>query len=110
MRGYDDYYVVPEENVRGTGAGQDRFPGGRAMFGFTAELQFPIVDPVHGVVFFDAADTWNHATQMAITDLKEGFGAGVRLEIPMLGRIGFDYAYGTAVDDWRFHFVIGPAY
>lgn len=110
LRGYDDYYIVPEENVRGTGAGQVRFPGGRAMLAFTAELQFPIVDPVHGLVFFDAGDTWNHASEMGLAGLKESFGGGVRFEIPMLGQIGFDYAYGTAVKDWRFHFIIGAAF
>ncbi|MBD3161935.1 MAG: BamA/TamA family outer membrane protein, partial [Candidatus Eisenbacteria bacterium] len=110
LRGYDDYYVVPEENVRGTGSGEVRFPGGRGMLAFTAEIQFPIVNPVRGLFFFDAGDTWNHAGEIGLTDLKESFGAGLRFEIPLLGQIGFDYAYGTAVDDWRFHFIIGSAF
>jgi outer membrane protein insertion porin family len=110
LRGYDDYYIVPEENVRGTGSGQVRFPGGRAMLAFTAELQFPVVNPVHGLLFYDAGDTWNHATDVALTSLKESYGLGLRFEIPLLGNIGFDYAYGTAVKDWRFHFIVGSAF
>ncbi len=110
LRGYDDYYVVPEENVRGTGSGQVRFPGGRAMFGFTAELVLPIVSPLKTLLFYDAADVWNRPGEMSFNGLKEGLGVGLRFEIPMLGQVGFDYAYGTAVKDWRFHFIIGSAF
>jgi outer membrane protein insertion porin family len=109
LRGYDDYYIVPDENVRGTGAGQVRFPGGRTMFAFTAELQFPIVSPLRGLLFFDAGDTWNRLGDMGLMGLKNGIGAGLRFEIPMLGQIGLDYAYGTAVRHWRFHFIFGPS-
>jgi outer membrane protein insertion porin family len=110
LRGYDDYYIVPEENVRGTGSGQVRFPGGRSMLAFTAELQFPVVNPVHALLFFDAGDTWNRATDVGLSNLKESYGLGLRFEIPLLGNIGFDYAYGTAVKDWRFHFIVGAAF
>ena len=55
LRGYDDYYIVPEENVRGVGPGQVRFPGGRVMFAFTAEFQFPLVNPVRGLFFLTPA-------------------------------------------------------
>lgn len=109
LRGYDDYYIVPEENVRGTGSGQVRFPGGRSMLAFTAELQFPVVNPVRGLIFYDAGDTWTRLGELRLTNLKESFGAGLRFEIPMLGQIGLDYGYGTAVKDWRFHFVFGPS-
>jgi hypothetical protein len=34
----------------------------------------------------------------------------LRFEIPMLGQIGLDYGYGTAVKHWRFHFILGPAF
>lgn len=110
LRGYDDYYVVPEENVRGTGSGQVRFPGGRAMFGLTAELVMPIVNPLRALLFYDAADVWNKPGEMSLSSLKEGVGAGLRFEIPLLGQVGFDYAYGTSAKDWRFHFIIGPAF
>lgn len=110
LRGYDDYYIVPEENVRGTGSGQVRFPGGRAMFGVTAELVMPIVNPLRALLFYDAADVWNTPGEIGLSSLKEGLGTGLRFEIPLLGQVGFDYAYGTAVKDWRFHFIIGPAF
>jgi outer membrane protein insertion porin family len=110
LRGYDDYYVVPEENVHGVGSSAVRFPGGRAMLGFTTELQFPIVNPVRGLFFFDSGNTWNRPGEVTLNDLKESLGAGLRFEIPLLGQVGFDYAYGTAVKNWRFHFILGPAF
>lgn len=108
LRGYDDYYIVPEENVEIRDGREYRFPGGNVLFGFTAELQFPIVDPVHGAVFLDAGDTWNSGYGMSLSGLKLGVGAGVTLEVPMLGPIGFYYAYGVERKRWRTHFAFGP--
>src|SRR5690606_24840580 len=111
LRGYDDWYVVPEENVRiGSRGTEIRFPGGRVMYTFTAEYQFPIVNPVHGLFFFDAGNTWNSTRDFSLNDLKKGVGAGVRLEIPLLGNVGFDYAYGIDRGKWEPHLIIGPAF
>jgi len=109
LRGYKDYYLVPEENVYLSSAtGNDvRFPGGRVMFGFTSEIQFPIVDPLHGVLFLDAADTWNSPYDATLSALKFGVGAGVTLEIPMLGPLGFYYGYGNETRKWITHFAFG---
>jgi outer membrane protein insertion porin family len=103
LRGYHDFYVVPEENVSASG----RFPGGNAVLGLTSEIQFPIVDPVHGVLFLDAGDTWRSGFDVSLRDLKFGVGAGVTLEIPMLGPIGFYYGYGTETGEWVSHFAFG---
>jgi outer membrane protein insertion porin family len=111
LRGYDDFYVVPEENIRYDEQGrEERFPGGRFMFTFTAEYQFPIVSPLHGVLFFDTGNTWNAIDDFSLVGLKSGLGFGVRLEIPMLGRVGLDYAYGVELGRWRTHFILGPAF
>jgi outer membrane protein insertion porin family len=106
LRGYHDYYVVPEENVSSDGT---RFPGGNVMFGLTGEIQFPVVDPVHAVLFLDAGDTWTSGYDMSLRDLKVGVGAGVTMEIPMLGPVGFYYGYGTETHEWVSHFTFGTA-
>ena len=106
LRGYHDLYVVPEENVTADGT---RFPGGNVMLGLTGEIQFPIVDPVHGVLFLDAGDTWTSGYDISMRDLKVGMGAGVTLEIPMLGPVGFYYGYGTETHEWVSHFAFGTA-
>ncbi|MFI5370562.1 MAG: outer membrane protein assembly factor BamA [Candidatus Eisenbacteria bacterium] len=120
LRGYDDYQVVPEENIKDDTTrvnnvlihNRVRYPGGRLATTFTLEEQFVIVNPVHGVLFADAGNTWNHAKEYQPFVLRKSVGAGVRLEIPILGNIGFDYAYGFDRDDGaRFvgHFLLGPA-
>lgn len=109
LRGYKDYYVVPEENiyVSSSTGNQVRFPGGKVMLGLTGELQFPIVSPVYGVVFLDAGETWNSFYDATLSGMKFGTGIGVTLEIPMLGPLGFYYAYGSETRKWITHFAFG---
>jgi len=111
LRGYPDYEVVPEENIHlGSDGREVRFPGGKVMYTFSAEYQFPVVNPVHGLFFFDAGNTWNSPRDFSLSDLKKGVGAGLRFEIPLLGPIGFDYAYGIDRGKWEPHLIIGPAF
>ncbi len=131
LRGYLDYQVVPEGNVtkiwsRFTRAGKTsggadtsfadsslvtrRYPGGLYMGLVTVEQQFPIVHPLHGVLFFDAGNVWNRPRDIRPFDLKAGAGIGFRMEIPILGNVGFDYGYGFNRDDgprWQGHFLMG---
>jgi outer membrane protein insertion porin family len=134
LRGYDDYMVVPDKFIRDvpdafrpdtTISGIDttitqvptsfrkvRYPGGRYMLILSAEQQFPIVHPLHGVLFFDAGNTWDEWREIRPFDLKTSVGVGFRMEIPLLGVIGFDYGYGFRRDDRPRavgHFLIGQA-
>lgn len=66
--------------------------------------------PLHGVLFFDAGNVWNRPGDIRPFDLKVGMGLGFRMEIPILGNIGFDYGYGFHRDDgpqWQGHFLMG---
>jgi outer membrane protein insertion porin family len=133
VRGYDDYQIVPPKFSRDVVVGQRfngltfpapgdtdsvfvdvtqrvRYPGGRYMTLYTVEQQFAVVHPLHGVVFFDAGNTWDLWKEIQPFDLKMGVGIGFRLEIPLLGNIGFDYGYGFNRDDGARavgHFLIG---
>jgi outer membrane protein insertion porin family len=102
--------VVPEVNIHVVDGREVRFPGGRFAYTFTSEYQFPIVNPVRGLLFLDAGNTWNSPMDFSLGDLKKGVGAGVRVEIPMLGLVGLDYAYGLDRGKWQAHFIIGPAF
>src|SRR5205085_4542544 len=87
-----------------------RYPGGRFMTLYTVEQQFPIVHPLHGVLFFDAGNTWDLWREIKPFDLKIGAGAGVRMEIPMLGNVGLDWGYGFNRDEGqrgKIHFLLG---
>jgi outer membrane protein insertion porin family len=116
LRGYPDYYVVPRANVtRDSLTGQilDRYPGGKTMLILTSELQFPIADPLHGLLFFESGNTWNSTRDLDLGDLRKSIGLGVRLEVPALGRIGFDLGYGLDREDgsrWEPHFQLGNTF
>jgi outer membrane protein insertion porin family len=132
LRGYDDYMVVPGKFIRiqpivvdstafeniihvvspidTIGFSKSRYPGGTTALAFTMEQQFPIVHPLHGVIFVDAGNTWDLWQEVKPFQLKIGAGAGLRMEIPLLGNIGFDYGYGFNRDDGPRavgHFLIG---
>jgi outer membrane protein insertion porin family len=116
LRGYPDYYVVPRANITRsptTGAVLDRYPGGRTALILTSELQFPIADPLHGLLFFEAGNTWNSTRDLDLGDLRKSLGFGVRLEVPALGRVGFDLGYGFDREDggqWETHFQLGNTF
>jgi outer membrane protein insertion porin family len=124
LRGYDDYQIVPPKFIHNdTTFVTDtsgvrhvlrivpvRYPGGRYMASFTMEQQFPIVHPLHGVFFFDAGNTWDQFDEIRMHGMKVGAGLGFRMEIPLLGNIGFDYGYGFNRDNgprWVGHFMFG---
>jgi outer membrane protein insertion porin family len=131
LRGYDDYQIVPGKFIRQVNTGfiakidsittpgqRDttfrqttvRYPGGNYLALFTFEQQFPIAHPLHGVLFFDAGNVWDLPREIRPFDLKVGAGLGFRMEIPLLGNIGFDYGYGFQRDDkprWTGHFMLG---
>lgn len=128
VRGYMDYQIVPAKFIQEvvvaydtTFSGPDsgkvtpvfqkvRYPGGRYMTLYTMEQEFPIVLPLRGVLFVDAGNTWDLWREIQPFKLKWGAGAGIRLEIPLLGNIGFDYGYGFNRDDGPRavgHFLLG---
>jgi len=102
LRGYDFYEVVPE--------GNDPFVGGRFMSTFTHEVLFPFSQQVYGLVFFDAGNTWNSFGEADLFNLRKSVGVGIRVEMPMLGTLGFDYGYGfdkIGGPAWEPHFTFG---
>jgi len=113
LRGYPDYYVVPRTNITRdpvTGLVLERYPGGRRMLIAGAEIQFPIAEPLHGLLFFDAGNAWNSTREIDLGDLRRSVGFGVRFEVPALGRIGFDLGYGLDREEgpgWKTHFQLG---
>ena len=113
VRGYPDYYIVPRDNITRnpvTGTVLERYPGGRRMLIAGAEIQFPIAEPLHGLLFFDAGNTWNSTRDVDLGDLRRAVGFGFRFEVPALGRIGFDLGYGLDKEEgagWRTHFQLG---
>ena len=102
LRGYDFYEVVPE--------GNDPYIGGRFMTTYTQEILFPFTDAVYGLMFFDAGNTWNAFGDADLFNLRRSVGLGVRIEMPAIGNLGFDYGYGfdrVNGPSWQPHFTFG---
>lgn len=101
LRGYGDLDIVPR--------GNPTFVGGRFYTTFTTELAYPITRAVAVLGFVDQGDTWNSFDEADLTNLRTGAGFGVRLEVPLVGRIGLDYGYGFDQTDpgWELHFNFG---
>ncbi len=86
--------------------------GGRAEALFSLEYKLRLSHQLSFLAFADAGNAWNSIDQFSLSDLKRGAGVGVRLEIPMLGLIGFDFGYGFDKDKpgWEPHFQIGRTF
>ena len=110
VRGYRDASLGPRKNGINT--------GGRSMMILNLEYRFPITErQVIGLLFADAGNSWSAVTDLDPTDLKRSVGLGFRVMTPMLGMIGFDFAYGfdrRSVDGERpglqTHFQFGPRF
>jgi len=105
IRGYPDRSVSPRE-------GRYRI-GGRALTIFSLEYKLRVSPQLSFLAFGDAGNAWNSLDQLNLSGLKRGAGLGVRLEIPMLGLIGFDFGYGFDREGggrWEPHFQIGRTF
>jgi outer membrane protein insertion porin family len=102
LRGYQDLEVVPR--------GNPGFIGGRFFTILNLELLYPLTNSIQLLSFLDQGDTWNSFGEADFTNLRKGAGFGVRVEVPMMGTIGFDYGYGfdrRGGPSWEPHFNIG---
>jgi outer membrane protein insertion porin family len=105
LRGYEDLLVVPR--------GNPGFVGGRFYTTFTAEMAYKISNAIQVLAFVDQGDTWNDFRSADLTKLRTGAGFGVRLEVPLVWRVGLDYGYGFDKQDlgrppgWELHFNFG---
>ena len=102
LRGYDFYEVVPE--------GNDIYVGGRFFSIFTQEVLFPFTPAIYGLVFYDVGNTWNSFSGAQLSNMRRGLGFGIRLEMPGIGNLGFDYGYGfdkRGGGAWEPHFAFG---
>lgn len=112
LRGY------PERTFGGVYDPKD----GLSLFTFSSEVRFPILEQMlYLSAFSDMGNTWGTLQDFNLTDLYPGVGVGMRLDVPMLGLIGFDFGYGLREPNntnpfgykphgWEFHFQIGRGF
>jgi outer membrane protein insertion porin family len=105
VRGYDFYEIVPE--------GNPPYLGGRYMQILSYVVSIPLAQNVILLGFFDSGNTWNSAMGADPLDMKKGAGFGIRIDMPMLGTIGFDYGYGfdkPTGAGWEPHLTLGAGF
>lgn len=91
LRGYTD---ASSTNVVYKG---DALNGGVAAVKYTMELRYPIsLQPqatVYALGFLEAGNTYSKLSEFDVFDVRRTAGAGVRLFLPMIGMLGFDYGF-----------------
>jgi outer membrane protein insertion porin family len=102
VRGYADRSLSPIENGKAV--------GGNAILVNNIELKVKFSQSLAFLLFFDAGNTFTSYREINIHDLYRGAGAGIRVEVPMIGVLGFDLGYGFDRDQPGFepHFQINP--
>ncbi|MFO7639635.1 MAG: outer membrane protein assembly factor BamA [bacterium] len=105
IRGYGDRSIGPYQAGYAV--------GGKALALFSTEFKLRLSRELSFITFGDAGNAWNTIGQVNLSDLKRGAGVGVRIEIPMLGLLGFDFGYGFDREGggrWEPHFQIGRTF
>ncbi len=104
IRGYSSNSITAREGYETV--------GGSSMLILSAEYRCRIIDQLQLAIFADAGNTWSSWSSSDFSDLNRGAGIGIRIEVPMLGVIGFDYAYGFDGPDrgWEPHFQFGTMF
>lgn len=111
LRGYGDRTVGPP-----SGSGSSA-KGGKSQLKTSFEMRLQITNnpTIYGLAFAEAGNTWLNFSQTDPYNLKRSVGLGIRLFMPMIGLIGFDYGYGLdyfdasgrRVGQWQPHFQFG---
>jgi outer membrane protein insertion porin family len=104
IRGYGENSIGPKSS--------GYVIGGVAEAIFSLEYKLRLSRQLSFLAFADAGNAWDPIDRFSLSDLKRGAGVGVRLEIPMLGLIGFDLGYGfdKATPGWEPHFQVGRTF
>ena len=115
IRGYSDGSIGPVDS-------QGRSLRGRSVLVYNVGYQFPIVEQqIYVLLFADAGNAWRSGRAIrpfalkhrSDLDLFRSAGLGVRLVVPGMGVIGFDFAYGfdhPEKGEWRPHFQFGTTF
>lgn len=107
LRGYDNGSLTPWKRE------------GYAYTRMGVELHFPLMlqqsTTIYALTFLEGGNAWTSIRQFNPFALKRSGGVGVRIQLPMVGLMGIDWAYGfDKVDGQRggshFHFILGQEF
>ncbi len=108
LRGYDNGSLTPSNNYS------------RAYHKYTLEMRYLFVQSpattVFGLVFAEGGNAFSEVKYFDPFNVKRSLGAGLRIQLPMLGILGVDWGYGFDKDiqgrrgGSQPHFVIGQQF
>lgn len=107
LRGYDNGSLTPWTRE------------GRAYTRMGVELHFPLMlqqsTTIYALAFLEGGNAWTSVAEFNPFSLKRSAGAGVRIQLPMVGLMGIDWAYGfDRVEGTQggshFHFILGQEF
>ena len=107
LRGYDNGILTPWRRE------------GYAYTRMGLEIHFPLMlqqsTTIYTLAFVEGGNAWTSVKEFNPFSLKRSAGAGVRIQLPMVGLMGIDWAYGfDKVDGVRggshFHFILGQEF
>lgn len=101
---HEMYEIGGSETVRGYRYRE--FLGSSMLYG-NAEYRYRINDTVQAVAFADVGDAWTEGGPVKLSDLKTGYGIGVRITTP-IGVIRLDYGMGRT--DGNLYFSLGQTF
>jgi outer membrane protein insertion porin family len=121
MRGYPRGVIGPL--VRGA-RGTLRPQGGQVLNKYTSEFRWKAVESqqlqARPYLFLDAANAWSSLNTFSPADLYRSAGLGVKLFLPIVGMIEFNYGYNfdefvpleneTGQPGWTFQFSLGQGF
>lgn len=91
LRGYDDGALTP------TSSGAGNFA--RVYNKYTAELRYLIINQpgtaqIYGLAFAEGGNAYRDWKEFNPFQIKRALGVGVKIQLPMVGMIGFDWGWG----------------
>jgi outer membrane protein insertion porin family len=122
--GMSNMYLYGVESVplRGYTAGSiTPTTGGNIYDRLTLELRYPLTlnqsATIYGVTFAEAGNAWTDFKTFDPYNVKRSAGLGIRIFLPMMGLLGFDYGYGfdaikgnPNANGWQPSFILGQQF
>lgn len=108
----EKFRIGGADTLRGYSLGGGESLKGEQMVVLNAELRFPLVEKVSGVLFSDWGTAWDKGNHFSLEDINRSFGLGVRLDTP-LGLLRLDYGFGKDEEDklkGQFYFGVGQTF
>ncbi|MCD6557236.1 MAG: outer membrane protein assembly factor BamA [Bacteroidales bacterium] len=115
-------YGVDIVGLRGYKDGELTLADGANIYTkYTMELRYPVVNSesatIFALAFAEAGNAWHDTKTFNPFIMKRSAGVGVRIFLPMLGQLGFDWGYGfdpqpgeIGPHGSEFHFTMGQQF